>query len=226
MNEVIRDMPTDERPRERMRMHGAETLSDAELLAVLLGSGVPGKNAINVAREMLRDGFRGLGKWNAEQLAKIDGVGSAKAARLLAAFEVARRIAIDKPPDRRDYDADVIARELIEKCRKQTQERLGAFFLDSRRRIMHHREIFVGTIAKALVSTRDVIRFTLEANAVGVVLYHNHPSGEHVASDDDINFTVKMTSSLALCDIDLVDHLVIGDLGYSSLAQKGLCAPR
>jgi DNA repair protein RadC len=140
----------------------------------------------------------------------------------MAAFEVARRVATRKPDDRRDFDADIVGRELIARCGKMTQERLGAIFLDARQRIISDREIYVGTIASAIVSTRDVIRFALEANAVGVVLFHNHPSGDHTASTQDIAFTQKMHESLLLIDIELVDHLVIGSYGFSSLKRKGV----
>ncbi|HXH42114.1 MAG TPA: UPF0758 domain-containing protein, partial [Thermoanaerobaculia bacterium] len=175
-------MPIDERPRERMLMHGADSLSNAELVAVLLGSGVPGKNAIELARELIRDGFASLARYDAGQLAKLGGIGTAKATRILAAFEVARRLASHKPEDPPDFDANIFGRGLVARCASMNQERLGGLFLDSRGRVLREREIYVGTIANALVSTRDVIRYALDANAVGVVLYHNHPSGDPAPS--------------------------------------------
>src|SRR6478672_7419860 len=178
MHELIADMPSDERPRERMLMHGASSLSDAELLAILLGSGIPGKNAIALARELLHDGFTSLARCDAEQLGKRAGIGAAKATRIISAFELARRMAAQKPDDPAHFDADVFGRAFIARSRSMHQEHLGALFLDSRRRILREREIYVGTSTNALVSTRDVIRFALEANAAGVVLYHNHPSGD------------------------------------------------
>jgi DNA repair protein RadC len=104
---------------------------------------------------------------------------------------------------------------------RQTQERLGVAFLDSRRRIRGQREIYVGTIETALVSTRDIVRFTLMEANTGVVVYHNHPSGDPTPSDDDIKFTRKLTQSLAMVDIELVDHLIIGSHRFHSMQKRG-----
>lgn len=222
MHELIADMPSDERPRERMLMHGASSLSDAELLAILLGSGIPGKNAIALARELLRDGFTSLARCDAEQLGKRGGIGAAKATRIIAAFELARRMAKHKPDDPPHFDANVFGRGFIARSRSMHQEHLGALFLDSRSRILREREIYVGTVFNALVSTRDVIRFALEANATGVVLYHNHPSGDPTPSDQDLAYTKKTRDSLKLMDIQLVDHLIAGAHGFTSLKGKGI----
>jgi DNA repair protein RadC len=222
MHELIADMPIDERPRERMLTHGATILSDAELLAILLGSGIPGKNAIALARELLRDGFTSLARSDAEQLAKRGGIGMAKATRIVAAFEIARRIAKHEPGDPPHFDADVFSRGFIARSRSLRQEHLGALFLDSRRRILREREIYVGTTFNALVSTRDIIRFALDANAVGVVLFHNHPSGDPAPSDEDLKYTRRMNDSLRLIDIQLVDHLIAGANGFTSLTRKGV----
>jgi DNA repair protein RadC len=222
MHELIADMPIDERPRERMLMHGADTLSNAELLAVLLGSGVPGKNAIALARELLHDGFASLARCDAEQLAKLGGVGTAKATRIIAAFEVARRLVTQKPDDPPEFDLDLFGRSLIARTASMAQERLGALFLDSRNRVLREREVYVGTIANALVSTRDIIRFALDANAVGVVLYHNHPSGDPAASAQDMSYTKKTRDSLKLIDIELVDHVIAGRYGFTSMKRKGV----
>lgn len=222
MHELIADMPMDERPRERMLMHGADTLSDAELLAVLLGSGVPGKNAIELARELVHEGFASLARCEASQLAKMGGIGVAKATRIIAAFEVARRLASHEPDDPPDFDAKIFGRAIIARCATLTQERLGALFLDSRNRVLRDRVIYVGTVTHAVVSTRDVLRYALEANAVGIVLYHNHPSGDPAPSDLDIKFTRRMQDSLNLVDIELVDHVIAGAYGFTSLKSKGV----
>ncbi len=219
MHELIADMPIDERPRERMLTHGAQSLSDAELLAILLGSGIPGKNAVALARELLQQGFTSLARCNAEQLAKRGGIGTAKATRILSAFEIARRIASHKPEKRPLFDADVFGRGFIARSRALSQERLGALLLDSRHHILREREIFIGSVRRALVSTREVIRFALDANAAGVVLYHNHPSGDPAPSNEDFSYTRKMFSSLKLIDIELVDHVIAGAHGYTSMKR-------
>ncbi|MBV8544306.1 MAG: DNA repair protein RadC [Acidobacteria bacterium] len=221
MHELIADMPMDERPRERMLTHGAKSLSDAELLAVLLGSGMQGKNAIELARDLLREGFSSLAQCDAEQLARREGMGIAKATRIIATFEIARRVANDKPGDPPHFDVNSFSRGFIARSRYMTQEHLGALFLDSRRRVLREREIYVGTSSKALVSTREVMRYALDANAAGVVLYHNHPSGDPSPSDEDLKYTRKMQRSLRLIDIHLVDHIIAGAHGFTSLSTRG-----
>ena len=221
MTDVIRDLPRGDRPRERMMMHGAATLSDAELLAVILGSGVPGQNAIELARHLLADGIRNLRRRELANLADVRGVGPAKAARIAAVFEMSRRMSSEQPEDPPAFDVNVLGRKLVSGYGHQTQERLGAAFLDSRHRIRRQREIYVGTMNNALVSTRDIIRFTLLERATAVVIYHNHPSGDPSPSDEDIAFTRKLTDSLSMIDIELVDHLVIGSHRFVSMMRGG-----
>ncbi|HEY0159938.1 MAG TPA: DNA repair protein RadC [Thermoanaerobaculia bacterium] len=221
MTDVISDLPTDDRPRERLFRHGAETLSDAELVAILLGSGVAGKNAIQLARELLREGMSGLRSRDIRQLDEIPGVGPAKIARISAAFEISRRILNNIPDEPPAYDPSILGRSLVTTYARVRQERLGATFLDARHRILRQREIYVGTIKTALVSTRDIIQDALMNDATGVVIWHNHPSGSPVPSDDDVDFTAKLRYSLGTCDIDLIDHLIIGVHGYYSMKEKG-----
>jgi DNA repair protein RadC len=224
MHEVIRDMPIDERPRERMIRHGADTLSDAELIAILLGSGVPGRNAIQLARELIRGDFRALAMRNVAQLAAVTGIGHAKASRLVAAFEVARRLA--NPPQEAEPAAlDIMAfgAQLVTRCAHFRQERLGAAFLDSRGRLIREREIFVGTIDSCVVSKREVIMMALEERAVKVIVFHNHPSGDSRPSAEDILFTKRLSSAFDAVDVELLDHLVIGRAGFqSSMHEKRL----
>jgi len=221
MHELIADMPMDQRPRERMLTHGAKSLSDAELLAALLGSGIPGKNAIELARDLLREGFSALAQCDAEQLSKRAGMGVAKATRIIAAFEIARRLAKDKPGDPPHFDVNAFSRGFIARSRSMTQEHLGALFLDSRSRVLREREIYVGTATKAFVSTREVMRYALDANASGVVLYHNHPSGDPSPSEEDLRYTRKIDRSLRLVDIRLIDHIIAGAHGFTSLSARG-----
>jgi DNA repair protein RadC len=221
VREMIADLPIDDRPRERLLNHGADTLSDAELIAILLGSGVPGKNAIQLAREILQDGMSSLRRREPASIAKLSGVGPAKASRIAAAFEVARRLAAAEPDSLPTFDPDVFGRALVSTYAHHVQERLGAAFLDSRQRILKQREIFVGTINHAAVSTRDVLRYALEENACALVLYHNHPSGDPSPSAEDLMFTRKMVESLRLCDIDLADHIVVGAHRFYSMRQRG-----
>lgn len=223
MHEVISDLPRDDRPRERMLKHGAATLSNSELVAILLGSGMPGKNALQLARELLRDGLKELSRRDINQVVKVPGMGAAKATRVFAVFEIAKRLEemiFQEPPERPEYEPFVFGRELVTKYANYTQEHLGAAFLDSRHRLIGHREVFTGTIAHATISTRDIIKFALEGPCVNIVLYHNHPSGDPTPSEDDVEFTNKMKHSLSLIDLNLVDHLIVGQYRYLSMKER------
>lgn len=222
MTDMIADLPLDERPRERLLAHGIETLSDSEVIALLLGSGTSGKNAIQLARELLTDGMALLGRRDPISLAKVRGIGEAKASRVVAAFELARRIVAHKPDDPPAYVEHDLACTFIRKLGRIPQERLFAVFLDSRRRIIRQREIYRGTIDRALVSTRDIVRFALQDNATGVVLCHNHPTGGVTPSVHDKTFTEKMQYSLGLIDTTLVDHLIVGEHQYYSMLAPGV----
>ena len=222
MTQVICDLPTDDRPRERMLMHGPETLSDAELVALFVGSGRRGRNAIEISRDLLRDGITRLAQREVAYLTDIPGIGVAKATRIVAAFEFARRIAARKPDDPREFDTHILGTKLVARYGRHMQERLGAVVLDSRHRVLKEKEIFVGTINSALVSTSDIIRFALLEQGSAVVVFHNHPSGNPAPSGEDESFTQKLRFSLSTCDIELVDHLIIGAHGYFSMKEKGL----
>lgn len=222
MTQVIGDLPRDERPRERMVMHGAETLSNAELLALFLGSGKRGKNAIELSRELLSEGLMSLSRREMSQLTAVSGIGPAKAARLMALFEFARRFNSGEADAPADYDQHLLGRALVKQYGRHTQERLGAVVLDSRHRVIRQKEIFVGTTNSALVSTADIVRFALLENGTAVVLFHNHPSGNPTPSAEDESFTRKLKYSLSTADIELVDHLIIGSNGYFSMRERGL----
>lgn len=222
MTDVIRDLPLDDRPRERLLQHGARTLSDAELVAVILGTGAPGKNAIQLAREILMGGVRTLRRRDLSALGSVRGVGPAKVARISAAVELSRRLNSNEPDPVNDlFDASALGQRLVAGYSHETQERLGAALLDTRHRVLKQREIFIGTNDKTLVSTREIIRFALIEHAKGVVIYHNHPSGDPTPSNEDLTFTKKLQHSLSLCDVDLVDHLVIGAHRYHSMRDRG-----
>lgn len=222
MTQVICDMPRDERPRERMLMHGAQTLSNAELLALFIGSGLHGKNAVELSRELLGEGLARLSEREVNFLASIKGIGIAKACRIKAMFEFARRIASRQEEDPPDFNHHSVGAKLVQKYGRACQERLGALVLDSRHRVLTQREIFVGTINNALVSTGDIMKFVLLENGAAVVVYHNHPSGNPAPSAEDESFTQKLKYSLSMADIEMVDHLIIGAHGYLSMKEKGL----
>lgn len=219
---MIADLPLDDRPRERMHRHGPNTMSDAELLAILLGSGTEGKNAIELAREMLDDGggVPLLARNDVDQLTKTRGVGLAKAARIAAAFELGRRSATQGVKEPPVFDPTALAKKAMARMRDFVQEHLIGVFMDSRGRVLREREIYIGTIDRAIVSTRDVLRYALDANATGVVLYHNHPSGDATPSAEDREFTDRMSEVLELANMRLIDHLIIGRKVFVSLKGR------
>ncbi|HYO77227.1 MAG TPA: DNA repair protein RadC [Thermoanaerobaculia bacterium] len=219
MTYLIRDVPVESRPRERLLAHGPEVLSDAELLAIILGTGAPGKNAIHLAQELLEGGMPNLRHRGVTALAGTRGVGPAKVARIAAVIEMARRMAVPQQASPA-FDRTVFGRKLVGSYGHQAQERLGAALLDSRHRITKQREIFVGTIDKAFVSTRDVVRFALMERATGVVVYHNHPSGDPAPSNEDLTFTHQLKQALATVDVELVDHLIIGTHRFHSMKER------
>ncbi|HUP63995.1 MAG TPA: DNA repair protein RadC [Thermoanaerobaculia bacterium] len=220
--DLIADLPSDERPRERMLLHGAGTLSDAELLAILLGSGTRGRSAIDVARDMLSGGLSAFSRREWPKGRHASGVGPAKACRIAAALEIGRRLAARNDGSRDPVrDAESIARPLIARYSHYLQERLGAIFLDAKNRVIREREIYVGTLNAATVSTRDVLRIALDENAAGLIVFHNHPSGDPSPSAEDIAFTRKLSEAARLLGIDLVDHLILGANQFVSLRQRG-----
>lgn len=220
MIDLICEMPERERPRERLFERGPDTLSDAELVALLLGSGTKGVGAVHLARQLLRDGLDSLPRLDLAKLARIRGLGPAKISRLAASIELSRRIAAKKPEVRPKFDLTEFGTMLVQTHSHHTQERLGAVLLDARHHILRQRELFVGTINYAVVSTREILRTALEDNAVAVVLYHNHPSGNPAPSPEDIQFTKKIANALGLADIELIDHIVIGL--HSFVSMKGM----
>ena len=219
---TIRELPLDERPRERLASHGAQTLSNAELLAILIGSGTPGRSALDLARELLGDGLPALSRREWCQGKRSHGLGLAKSARIAAALELGRRISAHTNEVREPIrKADDIAQQLIARYSHYSQERLGAVFLDAKNRPIREREIYVGTVNAAMVSTRDVIRYALDDGAAGIILFHNHPSGDPSPSAEDLFFTRKMNEASKLLGIDFQDHLIIGSNCFVSLREKG-----
>jgi DNA repair protein RadC len=222
---AINSWPADERPREKLLSRGASALSDAELIAIFLRSGVRGKTAVDLARELLsrHGGLRGLLEADPQQLAQTRGLGTAKIVLLRAALELGRRYlaatleradVLRSPRDTRDY--------LRARLRAYPHEVFACLFLDNRHRIISFDEMFTGTIDSAAVHPREVVKRALQHNAAAVILAHNHPSGVAEPSHSDLAITRRLKDALALVDIRLLDHLVIGDSESVSLAERGL----
>lgn len=219
----IADMPLDEQPRNRLARHGVETLSDAELVALILSAGGRSHNALEVARAVLSDGLTALARRDWQAYARFSGVGEANASKIAAAFELGRRAtARDLPLSDPIRDPEILARSLIARYSHQVQERLGAINLDAKHRIIREREIYVGTLNSAAVSTRDVLRHALDDHAASIVVFHNHPSGDPAPSSEDLLFTRKLVEAGKIFGIDVLDHLILGAGRFVSLRQRGV----
>ena len=219
---MIRDLPEGERPRERLLDQGSGSLSDAELVAVLLRTGHVGSSAVEVALELLNEngGLPGLLGATAQSLRRR-GIGPAKAAGLLAALEIARRLArqsLDREPLGRPLE---VAHYLNLRYRERDQEIMGALFLDNRGRLLGEREIYRGTLDRAAVEPREILKECLLRGAGAVVIFHNHPSGDPSPSVDDLAFTKNMAAAARIMGIRLADHLILGEGGsWSSLRDR------
>jgi DNA repair protein RadC len=222
---AITDWPAAERPREKLLANGATALSDAELLAIFFRTGLPGKTAVDLARELLNrfGGLRNLLTAERDVLCETPGVGEAKYIQLVAALEVGRRHlearlvrgdALESPQDTLRY---------LQAClRDRPYEVFGALFLDNRHRVLAFEELFRGTLNGTAVYPREVVKRALALNAAAVILVHNHPSGVAEPSRADETLTGRLQEALALIDVRVLDHIVVGDGETVSFSERGL----
>jgi len=221
---MVLDSESDERPRERLMRGGAESLSDAELVAILLRTGRRGVTAVELARDLLRErgGLAGMvGMESAE--VTTSGIGPAKRATLCAALEIGCRLArseVDTRPVLGQPAA--VARYLHLRYRRAGQEVLGALYLDARQRPIRDAEIFRGTLDRAAAEPRAILKQAIVVDAKGFVLFHTHPSGDPSPSAQDLVFTDALRSAGNAVGIELLDHLIVGDGGrWVSLRERG-----
>ena len=221
----IADWPRDERPREKLLARGPAVLSDAELLALFIQNGTRGSSAVDLARTALdrTQGLRGLLDLDSARLATIAGIGPARTALLKAAIELATRY-LEERVRRSDALTSPAhtSRFLCARLRSRPYEVFACLFLDNRHRVIHFEEMFRGTIDGASVHPREVVKRALELNAAALIAAHNHPSGVAEPSRSDRAITSKLHDALALVDVRLVDHFVIGDGEVVSFAERGL----
>ena len=220
----LKDWPVAERPRDKLLQCGARTLSDAELVAVLLGTGATGRTAVDLARDLLArcGGIRGMLALDARRFCALPGLGETKYARLQAAAELARReLAQDLVRADALTSPEAARRFVHARLRDRPYEVFACLFLDSRHRVIRFQEVFRGTVDGATVHPRELVREALTCNASAVIAVHNHPSGVADPSRADIDITTRLQRALALIDVRLVDHLVVGDTGTVSLSERG-----
>jgi len=222
---TIRDWPRSERPREKLLEQGAGALSDAELLALLLGSGVRGRSAVDLARTLIAEfgSLRELLSADRSRWRGKTGIGPARYATLMAAMELTRRHFREPLRVGSTLNApDATRRFLVAQLRDRPYEVFCCLFLDNRHRLIAFEEIFRGTIDGASVHPREVIRQTLLHNAASVIVAHNHPSGALEPSAADEHVTRRLKDALALVDVRVLDHFIVGDGICFSFAEHGL----
>ena len=221
----LRELPPAERPRERLALRGAGGLSAAELIALLWGSGTRGVSAIDLAAGALarHDGLAGLALASELELAALPGVGTARAAQLTAAFELGRRLLADWPSGRWTIrsPADVADRLVLQMGRLEREE-LRVVLLNTKNVVLRIVTVYQGNVSASLVRVGELFRDAVRLNASGVILVHNHPSGDPTPSPDDLHLTAEALAAGRLLDVDLLDHLVIGHDAFVSLRDRGV----
>jgi len=222
---MIKTWPKNERPREKLLTMGPNALSDAELLAILIKTGIKNKNALDIGREMLTEfsGLRGIFSASIKEISQISGLGPAKYALFQASLEIGKRH-LRENLNERDVlkHADDTREYLTSRLRDYQHEVFACLFLDIRHRIISFDEMFHGTINEASVHPREVVKAALKHNAAAIIFAHNHPSGVSEPSYVDEIITQQLQRALALVNVKVIDHVVIGDGEYVSMAELGL----
>lgn len=221
----ITDLDLTERPRERLAKHGAQVLSNAELLAILLRVGVPGENAVQVGNRLLHElgGLQGIHRASYEEVCAQHGIGIAKAAQIKAAIELGRRLAVEVPEEKPTIHSPSDAANLIQyEMGALEQEELRVILLDIRNHVDRILTIYKGTLNSSHVRVGELFKQAVRSNAAAIIVAHNHPSGDPTPSPDDIALTKAIVQAGKLLDVDVLDHLVIGKGQFVSLKEKGL----
>jgi len=219
-------MPSEDRPRERLSRVGASALSNEELLALLIGSGTRGESALDRARRLLAEhgGLPGLASLTPSELSSEKGIKGARGSVIVAALEVARRLAIEPLTGRDLFNEPGLVKDYLRRARGDgTQERTGALYLNARNRLLKDdAEIYRGTLDRAVVEPREILKRAVLANAAGIIVYHNHPSGDPSPSREDREFTRRLASAADVVGLRLLDHIVVGREGCVSFREAGL----
>ena len=222
---TLRDLPNGERPRERLLALGAGALTNSELVAILLRTGMRGENVLSLAARLLAaaSGLRGLQQASAAEICALRGVSEAKATQVIAALELGRRAAGLAPEERPLIRSPEDIHNLLgAELAHLAQEKLCVVLLSTKQEVLRIHDVYLGTVNSASVRVAEVLRPAIRENCPNIVVVHNHPSGDPTPSPEDIRVTRRLVASAAAMDIDLQDHMVIGARGFVSMKQRGL----
>jgi len=220
----LRELPSEERPRERLILQGAEALSHAELIAILLRTGSARESAVHLASRLLKacGSLRGLVDMSLEELTAIRGIGPAKAVQLRAGIELGRRLARSSGPGRLVVRSPRDAADLLmEDLRHLKKEHFVCLFLNTKNQVITQETLSVGTLNASLVHPREVFRAAIKCSSASLICVHNHPSGDPAPSPEDIGLTRRLREAGELVGIEVLDHIVIGDGTFVSLKEQG-----
>ncbi|MCX7875970.1 MAG: DNA repair protein RadC [Melioribacteraceae bacterium] len=220
----VKELPLDDRPREKLILRGAQSLSDAELLAILLRTGLKGKSVISLAQELINkyDGIANLALQSPDALKNNIGIGKDKAATLIAAFEISKRIDVNKKWkfNNKITSPKDIADIFIPLLRDEIKEKFFVVCLNSSNKIIKYELISVGTLNSSVVHPREVFKVAIENNSANIILLHNHPSGNLEPSNEDISLTKRFLEAGKLLEIQVFDHIIIAGKNYTSFVEK------
>jgi len=223
---TVKELPLDDRPREKLLMRGAQNLSDAELVAILLRTGKTGKSVLEIARELIQSegNLAMLATKTVDSLQKVSGIGKDKAATLAAAFELSRRILSQSKwfSNQKVTSPQEIADIFIPLLRDDSKERFIVVCLNSSNKIIKHETISIGNLNSSVVHPREIFKVAIDCSSASIILIHNHPSGNPEPSNEDISITKKIVESGKILDIPVFDHLIIAGETYTSFVEKRL----
>ena len=225
---LIRDMPEGERPRERLAQYGADTRSNAELIAILLRTGMKGESVVNMSNRLLSqfNGLERMGKASLPELCSLNGISEAKASQLLAAFELGRRLTSLSTDGRSTINSPRDVYNLLgADMRYRDQEHLRVLLVSTNSEVLGVHEIYKGTVNSAAVRVAEVLRPAIRENCPSIIVVHNHPSGDPSPSGPDVMITRQMKQAAEMMDIELLDHIVIGGRTFVSMKDRGLGFP-
>jgi DNA repair protein RadC len=225
----LRELPAADRPRERLALRGPSGLTSAELIALVWGAGTRGRSAVDLASDALatHDGLTGLARASELELAGVPGVGPARAAQLVASFELGRRLLADWPVGRWSIRSPTdVADRLVLQMGRLDREELRVVLLNTKNVVLRVATVYVGNVSASLVRIGELFRDAIRLSAAGVILVHNHPSGDPTPSADDLHLTAEALAAGRLLDIALLDHLIVGQDAWVSLRDRGVAFDR